>query len=1425
MDYLLATAIGQILAEKSRGLCEIVLPRSLPREFLQEIRDAVNKSEHSNRIECIVYGENQNSGEKTEQEIIRYRTLELDNKEGDIILVANESVSEKLKSLEVFVSILNQGLPSGVIAKQSGLLHIKPLSLRVAELAILQVEVEVRIKDIARSIERVFKFLGKAYKSFENDLHSWVDSYWLHLNRFSQILPAALKWQLSLTSTPLNTGVASYMAAGLPCPDNKSEFCEHNDFKRYADVVKKNWKDRKTVEQSISRIENLEYEHPIRQLNWKTLPDIKLIHHPIYAITHVGYSDGNPDNWLSAWFSTSESAFFGDQAENSDSKLSISISSSNSTKIETSFDDQSSIYVLPRPKNELNQNNDLKVATIKIRCDGPNVQNLNLCNEYIQFPDSMEVVTLGTANASNSVEFDIEITRKNCSNSFLWPEKPLDLNIELEDYSKNSTPGYSQKHTIKLIIPNPARTTVFAVEEKNSKSVILTHEDTQLLPDLNLKKLEHDKSKDEDLNIEFSNPQKLILACVKFNKNEAVKWKNNGELKPDPDRDQTVELGYYQTAPMPYKPTLEVNGFELKLVVKMNEGDYITPIIAAINLKRPKPVDSKLLERDPRYEMEEFLAIKCIRDKEIYCDRFKRCFGSFLLSTNSNGLNCRILWNEDLGAYSDLDKNVPRKFPNIPEPELFEKFWCAFKALDLNGCVSKRDNCNSYLPSALDLCCVSTEKIINYLEAYCDILELLRTDKNLSAWLGYPFSAILYDFKFGKIKGILLSPLHPLRLAWHWSVQLESEKLAWNDRYKDTASSFLRFVNGDSLPLLGSSLNRRKNYLSTSLSAGPEEFFCSWSMLSSLEFYSDLKNQSKFKLLGLELPLGAPSGIDNGGVIAAVKDYLRIYPYTQQLGVEVAAKDDRSRFADTDAAIEIASAEIVMGLGKDLPGGIRIYDTASRQTSAPQAKQVLKKFERRGSTLEREQPNPTFEWTMNHNRQKVDLRFLEESPIDVRLERSEDSSMKFGTTGPGMPINRYVLWLEDQVAGSTFSFTVNTLSKKSFSYISIFKTAVSLFESLKINERQTRIESSLTLNEDFVTPNARWTIMGNRHLTPAALSTRLKDKNIKLVLWEWRPAFLFRSEQKKQITITSNNSYTVLAEITGSFLKRISSTLKKCLINELDILPEEILRTLGVRGVGLASLLTMGHTQSLGAIGFFMAFQVLKHWEASSNRNQIHCILPMDAVYPLVDALATISSEENHDKKRADLLLLKVGIEDNGNIIAIFHPVEIKARSNPRNNFPDVGNKELQNAEIQLKSTKEILDGLCTNINMNNNRNKEQKLQLINSAIATLIESAFALRLKEQNECSDIDLEITILEAASEGSLIIEATAGTLLWFQADAKFRNQYLERPASNDSSGQGQFLSSFSQAAQCSLGDEYTKAVTKVINSSMLNQSNKE
>ena len=164
-------------------------------------------------------------------------------------------------------------------------------------------------------------------------------------------------------------------------------------------------------------------------------------------------------------------------------------------------------------------------------------------------------------------------------------------------------------------------------------------------------------------------------------------------------------------------------------------------------------------------------------------------------------------------------------------------------------------------------------------------------------------------------------------------------------------------------------------------------------------------------------------------------------------------------------------------------------------------------------------------------------------------------------------------------------------------------------------------------------------------------------------MWEWRPAFLTRSQQQGARTpVASSQPYTVLAKATDSLIQGVQELLEASGVDALTFESHSPFHVLGTRGIGLASLLTMGHNQSMGALGFYMAFKALGGWEASASQQEIRCIVPMDAIYPLINALA-INAEDIDDQKRADLLLLKMCITSDGKTTALFHPVEIKARS------------------------------------------------------------------------------------------------------------------------------------------------------------------
>ncbi|MBO9433162.1 hypothetical protein J7394_03030 [Ruegeria sp. R13_0] len=204
-----------------------------------------------------------------------------------------------------------------------------------------------------------------------------------------------------------------------------------------------------------------------------------------------------------------------------------------------------------------------------------------------------------------------------------------------------------------------------------------------------------------------------------------------------------------------------------------------------------------------------------------------------------------------------------------------------------------------------------------------------------------------------------------------------------------------------------------------------------------------------------------------------------------------------------------------------------------------------------------------------------------------------------------------------------------------------------------------------------------------------------------------------------------------------------------------------VIASLGVRGVGLSTLLTMGHTESLGAMGFPIAFKALTEWERRAGDAEIRCVVPMDAVFPLIDILGE-GARTVDDQRRANLLLVISRLADDGTCSIELHPVEVKMRSGDKASFPARGSQLLADPKDHLDSTKRDLEKLGNNMAAEGGR-----LALVNAALGTLIEAAFSLRPGRQP--GQVHLETGILSRVVAGKARISASAETLFWFQVDA--------------------------------------------------------
>ena len=263
--------------------------------------------------------------------------------------------------------------------------------------------------------------------------------------------------------------------------------------------------------------------------------------------------------------------------------------------------------------------------------------------------------------------------------------------------------------------------------------------------------------------------------------------------------------------------------------------------------------------------------------------------------------------------------------------------------------------------------------------------------------------------------------------------------------------------------------------------------------------------------------------------------------------------------------------------------------------------------------------------------------------------------------------------------------------------------------------------------------------------------------------------------------MASTHPYTVLARPSSALTDEVASVLKKCGMLSASDEVDDVIRSLGVRGVGLSSLLTMGHTQSLGAIGFSLAFRALHTWESNSDSDEVRCIVPMDAVYPLLDVLGE-GARHTDDQRRADLLLMSAHLAMEGPCRLRLHPVEVKMRSSYPGSFPQRSSPKLEDPLEQLKSTSRVLEKLCQN-----HAREGHSLALANAALATLLEAALSLR--PANTTRQAPLDTGLIGAVASGAVDLSTSSGTLLWFQTGATGigGGPYEVRSPTNEGPGQ--------------------------------------
>ncbi|WP_159308998.1 FtsK/SpoIIIE domain-containing protein [Spiribacter roseus] len=1379
---ILAQSLGQLLAAR-RGLLYLSVPSSMPARFLETVVASANTAANVTDFAFLV------SKEATENSISAERATELrsreDGSEAWALIVAREGDFKELKSLEAFRQV-NPGLvPNGVAGIELGELGLPTLCEAISENLVAQSTPPVaRASDkLSRGLHHVVHFLGEAYRALGNYDLGWKDAWWEHVGFLTDSLPGVLESEIGGDEgSEHELARAVFEAAGLPRPEGKNpgEYA-HAKVKDLAELLSTKWKSGEDAVIAALEVERKAIElhrvpggahHPIVEFDWSdfdsTLAEAK---HPILALsTHGSGRKGH----IAMWKETGEREFFGDLKESTDVVFREKCVDETCLPVQT-FDldgDDSGVqtpFVLASALTGNIEDNQVSIGEYEIQlktCNPGSVsaQDIELKTSPANFLVARQVEVKQLAGGDILISFELWAFLSK-SDKGRWREKACRLQIEPR-VSSSAQPPFFDIVSLDVLVPLPGASSIYfspsSTGKKGKRKILdLDRREYQINNfDDNGPAIEtRDASRSRQLRLKNSQGRVDVLVVGISDDPPRL----NGYVPPNLQTPRTCG----SNAVFKLREISLAEGSELRhggTTITVNVDDEgrspLSPIIAAAAGVAPSTNETGDQENamitDPRGHLEKYW-LRYLYDGDT-ADSERRFPLALMFSDQDHAGPVKGMVDEPTGFFVVGSNSFYFPFsPRQVDSDLLEEFWNAFDDLGLQDLASKFTGNTSDWPSRIPIDSITLDKVNAYLSAYHELVRWAEKEKE-GSWL-YPFSALVVSQ--GVINGIMLSPLHPIRFAWNWSVQSAAFN-AWESLIDKgvAAESLLRFVDGSGVPFCGPIPGDAMGQaVGVPIDPGEGDLFAAWSYLARREHVNTGRAYPR-KVSGFNFPVGPFSGLDKGGVAAAINDYLRVHPYASELRLGLGANAPTPRSNELDRAVVAELDSLLKDRGSQLPGGIKIFDSNNREGPLPDKGQVLARIRSAMDELDRDDENRRwqlpFEWQTSV-KENVDIRFLEDPLVRVSYEAQGELDPE--GVMPDLPLKRFHLW--SSTSKSEASASNGQLMAEQKSWLDPLPAVLSDVEGFRGKGLETWCQ--VVGNKALMSDNASWTVAGNDNLDPGLLAdAMLRMGPSGQVLWEWRPPYLPRRSNKGDSSMLATKPYTVIARLEEEFKSRIRSELASVLgVSDGSIL-DDLFKTLGSKGVGIASLLTMGHQQSRGAIGFYLGFKLASFWENSSERDETRMVLPLDAVNPVFETLAGRSTRD--DRKKADLLFVSGRPAATGGYHLDFYPIEIKMHGTHQGvvNFPGSNSAAVTAAVDQLKNTKRVLERFQAELEVS------PRPVLVSTALASLIETGMMLSSRRQDS-SESSQQASLLHAVASGACTVSVADGVLFWFEKNA--------------------------------------------------------
>lgn len=696
--------------------------------------------------------------------------------------------------------------------------------------------------------------------------------------------------------------------------------------------------------------------------------------------------------------------------------------------------------------------------------------------------------------------------------------------------------------------------------------------------------------------------------------------------------------------------------------------------------------------------------------------------------------------------------------PSVPSPALvadacYAALVDAYRSLGIPERIETLQqgrNVASLTISRLSLEFISPDQMDALLKAYLGLLGVSGGFSNPADqfWAKHPFGVALFPSAIGSqsASAVLLSPLHPLRLAWLWMVQKGLRAAADDGLSPETALGLLDPTAYPAHLSVADPLGPASHYIPLPLEASPEGLYLGW---QALVRFSSGEAKVPEAISGRAFPVEGLSSISSGAVSSALDDFLRVSPHVQALriGLESTMAARRSHALD-GGILDKISMLARQSSGLESIGGVSILDSTNRQGNVPS-------FRGLGESLKAARPGFNVSWRSRTpgGKDPVHISFLEGTA--ARLALAEGLGARVGWI-PAIPLRRFPRRTRPAPGAADLDYSL-PLPSEEYSH---FQNALSAYETgAGGGTAVVRVIPNLAA----LPSRPSWLVAGDFGADPQAIADAAKLGNGQdYMLWDWRPISTIQA--KTSPVAGKVQPYFVLATVpkalSSAIARKIAKLRSGLTSDETAQRTRNLVSVLAKRAIGLNTLLAIGHHQATGALGFYFAIESITRWTSEASDGETRIILPVDAVDPY---LRTLPGGNGESRRRADLIAVSIRRDCAGVVKVKLVPIEIKhyglSAQEPAS-FPAPGDASLIEHLGQLGAYQRQLLNLASNYM----EGPSSAVSIFGSRLAIVLEAGMQLCAPEGGAQAS-----SLLSDVAAGKASLEVGKGALLWFQAGA--------------------------------------------------------